>query len=85
MRPTKFNALILVLVLLVSPFLCGAIGHAAFSDIDYNWAKDAILSLEEQGLFEDLWSDLALCQPQSRGCLDPSYPGFELTAEERTR
>lgn len=85
MRPTKFNALILVLVLLVSPFLCGAIGHAAFSDIDYNWAKDAILSLEEQGLFEDLWSDLfspsgSLSHEDALTLLTQV---FELTAEER--
>ncbi|HHT91451.1 MAG: hypothetical protein QM451_07705 [Bacillota bacterium] len=85
MRPTKFNALILVLVLLVSPFLCGAIGHAAFSDIDYNWAKDAILSLEEQGLFEDLWSDLfsPSASLSHEDALTLLTQVFELTAEER--
>lgn len=85
MRPTKFNALILVLVLLVSPFLCGAIGHAAFSDIDYNWAKDAILSLEEQGLFEDLWSNLfsPSASLSHEDALTLLTQVFELTAEER--
>lgn len=85
MRPTKFNALILVLVLLVSPFLRGAIGHAAFSDIDYNWAKDAILSLEEQGLFEDLWSDLfsPSASLSHEDALTLLTQVFELTAEER--
>src|SRR5690554_1314348 len=85
MRPTKFNALILVLVLLVSPFLCDAIGHAAFSDIDYNWAKDAILSLEEQGLFEDLWSDLfsPSASLSHEDALTLLTQVFELTAEER--
>lgn len=55
MRPTKLHTFILVLTLLVSPLLGGATGLAAFTDIDENWAKEAIVSLEEQGLFENLW------------------------------
>ncbi len=55
MRPTKFSALILLLCLLASPLLGSASALAAFIDINHNWAKEAILSLETQGLFEDLW------------------------------
>lgn len=57
MRPTKYNTFVVVLLLLVSPLLGGATGFAAFTDIDHNWAKEAIVSLEEQGLFEKLWVD----------------------------
>ncbi|MCK9526544.1 MAG: hypothetical protein M0R49_11555 [Limnochordia bacterium] len=55
MRPTKLMIIALVLFVLASPLLGGGRAVAAFADIDHNWAKEAIVSLEAQGLFEDLW------------------------------
>jgi len=57
MRPTKFILSVLVLLVLASPLWGGSFGLAAFSDIDHNWAREAILSLEGQGLFEKLWTE----------------------------
>ena len=56
MRPKKYTAFILVLLVLVTPVTGGA-ALASFADIEYNWAREAILSLEEEGLFEDLWTE----------------------------
>lgn len=55
MRLIKFSALILVLSFLVGPFPGSGTALAAFVDIDHNWAREAISSLETQGIFEDLW------------------------------
>ena len=85
MRPTKFNAFILILFLLASPFLSGAIGHAAFSDIEHNWAKEAILSLDEQGILENLWTDQF--SPSSSLSHEEMFnlvaQGFQLAAEDK--
>lgn len=57
MRPTKLTSCVLVLMLLASPILGGTTALAAFADLDGIWAEDAVLSLNEQGLFEDLWTE----------------------------
>lgn len=57
MRPTKLTSCILALLLLTSPILGGTTALAAFANIDGFWAEDAILSLEEQGLFDVLWTE----------------------------
>ena len=57
MRPKKYLAFVLSLLVLVSPILGGSAALASFTDIEYNWARDAILSLDEEGLFGDLWAD----------------------------
>src|SRR5690625_4177491 len=57
MRPTKLTSCVLVLMLLASPILGGTTALAAFADLDGIWAEDAVLSLDEQGLFEDLWTE----------------------------
>ena len=54
------------------------------ADIEYNWARDAILSLEEEGLFEDLWTE-EFSPSSSIGheeLLTLIARGFELTDEE---
>lgn len=57
MRPIKFILIFMILTFLVSPLLGTATTMAAFADIEENWAKEAILSLEAQGVFADLWVD----------------------------
>ena len=57
MRPTNYKALVLVFILLLSTFLTSSVGLASFSDLEDNWAKEEIFSLEEEGLFEDLWTE----------------------------
>lgn len=57
MRPTKFIAIVLTLLVVASPLLGSATAAAAFVDIDHNWARDAIVSLETQGLFDNLWTE----------------------------
>lgn len=57
MRPTTYQVTVLVLIFLFSNFLGSAVGVAAFNDLEDNWAQEAILSLEERGLFEDLWTE----------------------------
>lgn len=57
MRPTNYKALVLVFILLLSTFLASSVGLASFSDLEDNWAKEEIFFLEEQGLFEDLWTE----------------------------
>lgn len=57
MRPTSYRAVILVILLLCSALFTATPALGAFADISENWAKDAIISLEEQGLFQDLWEE----------------------------
>lgn len=57
MRLTSFKNSAFVLVLLLSLIFSAAPSQASFNDIENNWAEESILSLEEQGLFDDLWSD----------------------------
>lgn len=83
MRPKKYTAFILVLLVLVTPVMGGA-ALASFADIEYNWAREAILSLEEEGLFEDLWTE-EFSPSSSIGheeLLTLIARGFELTDEE---
>lgn len=55
MRPTKLAICVLTVVLLISSLFGSAVSLAAFADLDGVWAEEAILSLDKQGLFEDLW------------------------------
>lgn len=57
MRPTTYHVMVLVLILLFSTFGRSTVGWAAFSDLEDNWAREEILSLEERGLFEDVWAE----------------------------
>ena len=57
MRPTKLATCVLVLMLFASPILGGATALAAFADLEGVWAEDAIVALDQQGLFEDLWTE----------------------------
>ncbi len=84
MRPTKFISFVLVLLVLASPLLGGATGFAAFIDIDHNWAREAISSLEAQGLFAELWTEefspsTALTHEETFALLTRA---FQLTSEE---
>ncbi|WP_461364852.1 S-layer homology domain-containing protein [Candidatus Darwinibacter acetoxidans] len=83
MRPTKLTAGVVVLVLLT--FL-SATGLAAFADIDGIWAESAILTLEEQGLFEGLWdSEFAPSKSLSHAEAQQLLAAaFQLTEEEST-
>ncbi len=56
MRPTAFKTLILTVLIFIISF-CSGTAWAAFSDIENNWAKEAITALEERDLFEGLWED----------------------------
>jgi hypothetical protein len=84
MRPTKFIAFAIALFVLASPLLGGTTGFAAFVDIDHNWAREEILSLEAQGLFDSLWTDefspsSPLTHEESLTLLAQA---FQLTSEE---
>ena len=84
MRPTKFMLIALILCVLASPLLGTGQALAAFIDIDHNWARDSILSLDADGLFEDLW--LETFKPSASVTHEEAFmlftEAFELTEEE---
>ena len=85
MRPTRLMLIALILLVLASPMLGAARALAAFSDITHNWAKDAILSLEAEGLFEDLWVETF--NPSASVTHEEAFTlfaeAFSLTEEEK--
>lgn len=56
MRPTAFKTLVLITIILTIS-LCSGATWAAFSDIEDNWAKEAIEALEEREMFSGLWEE----------------------------
>lgn len=85
MRPTKFILSVLILSVLAGPFLGTGEALAAFVDINHNWAKDAILALDDDGLFADLWTETF--NPSSSLTHEEAFTlfaqAFELSLEER--
>lgn len=84
MQPTKLMSFILIFTLLVVTTLGNVPALASFIDIEQNWAKEAILSLEERGLFEGILADEFL--PQASFSHEMAFQlvqgAFQLTSEE---
>lgn len=85
MRRTTITSLVLVLTLIIS-FTFGSAAAQKFSDLDDNWAQDAIAHLATEGLFDDLWEgEFQPHRPLERTvALELLSRGFNLTAAERT-
>ncbi len=85
MRLRSFKNSALVIILLIAFIFNATPSRASFDDIENNWAEESILSLEEQGLFVDLWSDEFLPHGSitHATALDLVTRAFDLTEEER--
>lgn len=82
MRPGKLTTLLFAFMLVIT---INATSSAAFADIEGIWAEGAVRSLEEQGLFEELWTEeFAPSKSLSHEeVLELLARGFQLSTEEK--